>query len=208
MGGALQVGCGDDDDDDNGGRDAGDGGGDDAGADGDGDDAGADGDGDDAGDGDQYTLTGEVGPVEGTAAVAECSSTTEGQDEGGCYGFYCGTNSNSLFAALTDDSVCGSTAQVWIICNGDTSEEASRCAREHALDDDPTEGTRTCVRESEALAPVSDACLECYVQSSACARENCLSDCLGGDSAQCDTCREEAGCTPDFYTCAGLPNPQ
>jgi hypothetical protein len=226
LGGVLQTGCGDDDDDGNGdgsadgsadgnGDGAADGNGDGA-ADGNGDGA-ADGNGDGAADGDgdgdgfdpdDYPLTGEISDVEGTASAAECTSTSDTRDEDGCYGFFCGSNSNSLNAALTEDSPCASVAQVWLICDGLGVREASRCAREHALDQDPREGTRMCLRENEELDPFTDECLACFLDSADCARENCLSDCLGGDSAQCDACRESAGCTPDYYACSGLPDPQ
>jgi hypothetical protein len=208
----LQTGCGGgDNDDDNGAprdagaRDAGarDAGATDAGA----TDAGAtDAGGRDAGDG-KYELTGEVGPVEGTAVAAECTATSDAREEGGCYAHYCGTNSASLAAAHTG-STCGSTAEIWLICDGLGIREAARCARTHALDADPREGTRTCMRQNAELDPLSDACLDCFLDSAACARENCVAECLTGDTPQCDACREEKGCTPGFYECAGLPNPQ
>src|SRR5690606_3272308 len=154
-----------------------------------------------------YELTGEVGPVEGTAPAAECTATTDTRDEGGCYGHLCGTNSNSIAAAVTEDSPCATDAQVWLICDGLGTREASRCARIHALDADTREGTRMCLRQNEELDPYTDACLECYLDSVECAREFCLSECLAGDSPQCDSCREENDCTPQFYACAGIPDP-
>lgn len=209
----LPMGCGDDDDDDNGGRDAGqrDAGQRDAGADGGAPtdagerDAGATDAG--AGDAGKFVLTGEVGPVEGTAPEAQCTATSDTRDEGGCFGHYCGTNSASLAAAHTGSN-CGSTPEIWLICDGLGTREAARCARAHALDADPREGTRMCLRQNAELDPFSDACLECFLDSAACAREFCVSECLAGDTPQCDACREENGCTPEFYECAGLPNPQ
>jgi hypothetical protein len=156
--------------------------------------------------GGKYELTGEVGPVEGTGT--ECSAISDTSDEGGCYGFFCGTNSNSINEGLTSDSPCDTTAQVWLICDGLGAREASRCARVHALDDDPREGTRMCLRDNSDLDPFTDACLACFLDSADCAREQCLTECLGGDSDTCDACREENGCTPTYYECSGLPNPQ
>lgn len=154
----------------------------------------------------EYVLSGEVSEVEGTAA--ECSATSDARSADGCYGFYCGTNSNSLKAALSEDAVCNSDAEVWLVCDGLGAREASRCARLHAQDSEPREGTRECMRENAELEPLSDACLECYLDSAACARQYCIAECLAGDSEGCDTCREDNGCTPDFYACSGLPNPR
>jgi hypothetical protein len=197
----FQAGCDDDDDNDNGTRPDAGGGMPDAGGP---EDAGPG----DAGTGGNFELTGDAGPVEGTATAAQCTSTTDNRDEGMCYGFFCGTNSNSIAAALTEDSPCATNAEVFLICDGEGVREASRCARVHALDSDPREGTRTCMRENPALDPFSDACLDCFLDSADCAREFCVSECLAGDSPGCDACREENGCTPDYYTCSGLPNPQ
>jgi hypothetical protein len=194
--GALQVGCGSSSNNnsvqkpDAGRNDAG--GGNDAG-------------GDAGGDAGQFQLSGDVAPVEGSGT--DCSSTSDTRKEGGCYGFFCGTNSNSLKAALSDDSVCSTTPEVWLICDGLGAREASRCAREHALDDDPREGMRMCLRDNDALDPFSDACLSCFLDSADCAREHCLTECLAGDNAKCDSCRETNKCTPDYYNCSGLANP-
>ena len=50
-------------------------------------------------------------------------------------------------------------------------------------------------------------CMDCYIESALCAREFCLGDCLAGDNPTCDACREDNGCTPGFYACGGLPDP-
>lgn len=59
----------------------------------------------------------------------------------------------------------------------------------------------------KAAPNLEDDCLECYAESVACSAEN---DCGGfcvqdSNSPDCVKCREDAGCTPDFYACAGLP---
>lgn len=193
--------CGDDNNDDNKPKpDAGT----DAGGDGDRSDSGTDA----GGDGDQtFELTGDVGDVEGTAQEAQCHETSDTRDEGGCYSFYCGTNSNSIKAGATSSAACGSDAEVYYACDGATTRKVSDCARLNALRPDPSAATRDCVREDSKLDVITNACLDCYVKSADCAREFCVSECLAGNSDACDQCRQENGCTPDFYKCAGLPDP-
>jgi hypothetical protein len=193
------FGCGDDGEDDN---TPGDG---DGGGDGDGD-----GDGDGGGDADagDFTLTGEVAPVPGTAPASSCEEGTDGRPNGQCYGFYCGTNSNSLQAGLAAGAVCGSTPEVFYACDGLTTRTVANCARDYATMPDARNLTEQCVRRTSELNVITDACLSCYLDSADCARTNCLFECATQDSPDCDACRETAGCTPGFYTCAGLPNPQ
>ncbi len=194
---ALTGACGDDDDNNTPPVNR------DAGGDGDGD-----GDRDAGGDGDRtFELTGDVGPVEGTAETAQCSETSDTSDEGGCYSFYCGTNSNSIKAGATSSAKCGTDGEIYYACEGSTTRKTSECARINALRPDPHAAARDCVREESDLDVISDACLECYLDSADCARENCISECLEGNSAGCDACRQENGCTPNFYECAGLPDP-
>jgi hypothetical protein len=153
-----------------------------------------------------YELSGAVGPVKGTGT--ECTGTSDAREEGRCYGHLCGTNSNSVKAALAEDSPCATDPEVWLVCDGSGAREATRCARNHALDDDPRAGTRSCIRSNEALSPFSSACVDCFLDAVDCARANCLSECLAGDSPVCDKCQEDQGCTSAFFACSGLPNPK
>lgn len=196
------VACSDDDDGNNTPPPTGDG-------DGDGDSGDGDGDGDGGdGDGTSFELVGEVGPVEGTADDAQCNETSDTRDEDGCYSFYCGTNSNSIKAGATSNATCGTDAEVYYACEGASSRRAGECARINALRPDPHAATRDCFREDTKLDVITDSCLECYLDSADCARENCASVCLGGHSDDCDKCRQDSGCTPGFYECAGLPDPK
>jgi hypothetical protein len=151
-------------------------------------------------------LTGEVGMVAGSGE--SCHATSDGRPEGRCYGYLCGTNSNSIKAALAPHSPCGTNPEVWLICDGSGEREATRCARNHALDADPRAGTRDCIRQNPALRPFADACVNCFLDAVDCARQNCISECLAGDSLVCDQCQEAHGCTAAFFACSGLPNPK
>ena len=37
--------------------------------------------------------------------------------------------------------------------------------------------------------------------------DNCLIECLGGDSPTCDKCRLDKGCSRPVADCTGFPNP-
>jgi hypothetical protein len=66
---------------------------------------------------------------------------------------------------------------------------------------------RTCTKDAVvAGSGVSDACADCYAGSALCAKNNCLTECLGGGQP-CVDCRTTNGCTSDFYTCSGLTPP-
>jgi hypothetical protein len=157
-------------------------------------------------DGGAYALTGEVGPVEGSGAM--CSSTSDARDAGRCYGHLCGTNGNSIKAALAPQSPCATDPEVWLICDGSGAREATSCARSHALDAEPRSGTRACIEANPTLQPFSTGCVDCFLDAVDCARTHCLTECLAGDNPGCDQCQEEQGCTAAFFACSGLPNPK
>jgi hypothetical protein len=150
-------------------------------------------------------LTGRIAPVPGTGK--RCTAISDNRKKDRCYGFFCGTNSNSIKAGLTKRSPCATDAQVALICDGLGAREASRCARVHALDASPRKGTKQCMRANKKLKPFTNACLDCFLDSADCAREHCVAECLAGDNPRCDACREKHKCTPNYYKCSGLPNP-
>ncbi|MFT3923413.1 MAG: hypothetical protein QM778_12835 [Myxococcales bacterium] len=191
--GGAAIGCGSDNNDNN------------NPANGDGDAGGGDGDGAVP---PSYELTGTVAPVPGTAPANQCQEGVDHRASGMCYGFFCGTNSNSIKAGLTPGAVCGSDPEVWIACDGEATRTVATCARENATMPDFNASTKACARRNTKLDVVDDACLDCYIASALCARDKCLVECLSGDSVECDTCREDQGCTPGYYTCGGLPDPQ
>jgi len=133
---------------------------------------------------------------------------------GGCYYFYCEETKESLLEKSTKGGQCANATDVGIQCEGQSVRTVSECARmksgtlisgTKAFTDAVTECARG--EDSQLSKEFSDGCLECNVQSSLCAAQKCLAECVQGDSVLCDTCREKNKCTPDFYTCAGLPDP-
>jgi hypothetical protein len=86
-----------------------------------------------------------------------------------------------------------------------TSTAATDCYLGGATED---EAYVTCT--SEALIDetgLTAGCVDCFVQSALCAKNNCLVECLS-DPVACETCREENGCTSSFYECSGLAVPE
>ncbi len=63
--------------------------------------------------------------------------------------------------------------------------------------------TRSCIMNDVGL---SADCTECYVQVTTCAIQNCLTSCAGTNSAACDQCRDDSGCTAAFEACSGVPS--
>ncbi|MEC9073281.1 MAG: hypothetical protein VX938_12905 [Myxococcota bacterium] len=53
---------------------------------------------------------------------------------------------------------------------------------------------------------LTEGCSSCFAEVLACLVEECLLKC-GADpsSDDCTCCKQDKGCTPDFYTCSGLP---
>lgn len=47
-------------------------------------------------------------------------------------------------------------------------------------------------------------CTDCYTASAVCAKAFCDIECLGPNDEACEACREDNGCTPNFYECSGL----
>lgn len=58
-----------------------------------------------------------------------------------------------------------------------------------------------------ALPSHSQACVDCYVESAACAVRECLTKCVNAQADSCDECRVEKGCASDFFACAGFEDP-
>lgn len=144
--------------------------------------------------------------VEGTGR--DCHSNSPKTDTS-CFGFYCGTNYEAVRTETPKNAACGSDRELELICEGGISTKVTECARRAAVSSgDYRENIINCIRTEPEYNDVSTACIDCYVLSAECAKNNCLSACLQGDSPGCDECRETKGCTPAFYECAGMPNPQ
>jgi hypothetical protein len=57
------------------------------------------------------------------------------------------------------------------------------------------------------LPELRSTCLDCYVASANCAKDNCFTQCLSRETPACDACRVEKGCISQFYACAGFKSP-
>ncbi len=157
-------------------------------------------------------ITGEVpeppaeSVVAGSAIEAGCAGNSQPSGEQ-CGGYYCGTTLDAIAAETPAGSPCGGDLHAGLLCQGTISRVVSACARSSAFASDPVAATRTCGKNDAELAGINDQCLECFVQSAACAREHCLVTCLPGDSANCDQCRIDNGCTPNVFSCGNIPSP-
>ncbi|HEX6243780.1 MAG TPA: calcium-binding EGF-like domain-containing protein [Polyangiales bacterium] len=132
---------------------------------------------------------------------------------GMCAGLYCGLNESQLATRLVPSAVCDQSAA--FTCSGTLPRVAGMCGREvkSANPLDPSELIRVKVNACIAQRPevqgvaISDACSDCYTSQQLCIHDNCLIECLAGDSVDCDTCQRSRGCLTALYTCTGLPNP-
>jgi len=199
-------------DDDNGGSNGGNNGGNQGDGDTNDDDTG---DGDTSGgDGDQGGGGGDTTSViKGSAMKAGCSSYQAREGDNQCAGYYCGVSKKTIEAELKPGTgKCSPTAED--VCAGTVTTRVAKCAREtksnplNALDSDAVirEKTLACVKMDPAIDS-TDECLGCFLDAAQCASKNCLTQCLTGDSANCDDCRLKNNCNQPVPICAGLPSP-
>ncbi len=132
---------------------------------------------------------------------------------GGCYYFYCYQTKETLLSEATQGGKCANEKDAAIQCEGESVRTVADCARSEAATialgiASFKTAVKKCVRKNAKLSDLSEGCLDCNVESSACAATSCLADCVSGDSVKCDQCRETNKCTPKFYECAGLPDPK
>jgi hypothetical protein len=93
---------------------------------------------------------------------------------------------------------CTNPADEMIHTNNDVTAIVEMCASDCF-------GGRPCTRDCIMMnAGLSMECTECYVDIISCTIQNCIGDCAGSDSAACEMCREESGCTAEFATCSGF----
>jgi hypothetical protein len=62
-------------------------------------------------------------------------------------------------------------------------------------------------QDAEIKAKVTPDCLACTITAAECAGDNCLAECLAGDSALCDSCRKMNNCDQPVFACGGIPSP-
>ena len=156
---------------------------------------------------------GSSGPVsdalKGTGE--SCHSYSEPAD-GKCQGWFCGVTEAKLKEVVDPKAKCG--GDVPLLCKGSVPIKVGECARKIKIanasksNDELKPLVRECVYEdADIKAAVPEDCLNCTIDAAACAADNCLIQCLAGDSEMCDSCRLEAGCDQSVFSCGGLPPP-
>lgn len=140
-----------------------------------------------------------------------CQSYTEAAD-GMCASWYCGVTESQLMDAVDPNAKCG--GDVALLCAGSVTAKVGICARRlkaenfSATNEELRPLVRDCVYEDpEVKAAVPADCLDCTIDAAACAADNCLTQCLAGDSPMCDDCRRESHCDQSVFSCGGLPAP-
>jgi hypothetical protein len=134
-----------------------------------------------------------------------CTSWQEAP-AGKCYGYWCGVDYELLRAETMPGGTCQGDEELELICEGAIVEKIAQCARDNALTGTKfEENVVSCIRKEKTYDVVTDACLACYTASAKCALDECINECVAGDSQGCDDCRMEHGCTQGWYTCSGVP---
>lgn len=137
---------------------------------------------------------------------------------GMCAGYYCNVTEEEILAAFTPGlGPCSMNADiagtVRRSCSGSLTTRVGRCAREvksaNVFDSDEQLRVKiqACIYEEPEFAEVPTECVSCFLDAAQCASDNCLIQCLAGDSAACDSCRLENNCNQPVPTCGGLPSP-
>jgi hypothetical protein len=151
------------------------------------------------------------GSVAGSALAAGCSSY-QLPANGMCGGYYCGVTEETLARESNPAAKCLGTAA--FKCEGRIVLVVGTCARRFkssmpfATNAELRPMIRDCVFEDAEIAQMVQAdCLSCFIDAAQCAGDNCLIECLSGDSASCDSCRIQNNCEQPVFPCSGLPNP-
>lgn len=141
----------------------------------------------------------------------DCESYTMPQADK-CGSWYCGITLPKLESAIDAAAVCGSSAE--LICSGSAVTAVADCARmiklsmPFASNEQLRPMVRDCALQNAQLAGTRSACLDCIFDGFACTADNCLVQCLAGNSPDCDQCRLKAKCDQTSFECAGLPWPR
>jgi hypothetical protein len=141
-----------------------------------------------------------------------CESYTLPKDEM-CGSWYCGVNLQTLKSAIDAAAVCGNSAD--LICTGSAVAVVADCARmiklsmPFASNEQLRPLVRDCaLKDAQLKQSTRNECLDCIFDGFACTADNCLVQCLGGNSPDCDNCRLNAKCDQKSFECAGLPWPR
>jgi hypothetical protein len=157
--------------------------------------------------------TGPIAPnpalVAGTGTSCASYATPA---NGKCGSYYCNVDLPTLTMAIDPATACGKDPE--FTCNGNLVIAVGTCARqvksENLLDSNDAlrPKVEACVYEDPVIKQkVAPECLGCFIGAAICAGDNCLTQCLAGDSPGCDACRKQANCEAPVFTCGGLPTP-
>lgn len=157
--------------------------------------------------------TGTTGPNPALVAGTGTSCASYTMPAGGkCGSYFCGVDLPTLTMASDPTAVCGNHPE--LTCDGTLVVAVGTCARqvksENLLDgnDALRPKIQACVFEDATIMQkVAPECVACYVSAAICAGDNCLTQCLAGDSPGCDTCRKQNSCEAPLFECGGLPSP-
>jgi hypothetical protein len=147
--------------------------------------------------------------VTGTGSM--CSSYVM-PENGKCGGYFCGVDLATLQEAVDPMAKCGGDAD--ILCRNAVITAVGHCARQEkgknpaAPNEQLTPLVEACVfQDAELKEKVTSDCLACTITAAECAADNCLGECLAGDSAVCDSCRKMNNCDQPVFECGGIPSP-
>jgi hypothetical protein len=151
-----------------------------------------------------------------------------GGDAGGesnqCVGGYAGFTLEEIATNIKDEAgACANEADIDGVCKLSPSDRArevglpcflSVSGNQSLSDEEKAMMTGDCALNGKGtqeglktiLEGMSDTCISCYVDAVICAAQKCIAPCGAGTAAECDACRDEQGCTSDFFTCSGLPS--
>lgn len=138
------------------------------------------------------------------ASTYSCTSYTPATAKF-CGGSHCEQSPATLRADTPSTAVCGTDDEVTSFCSLESVDVVGDCAVNAALIPGAPD-TKTCAKAK--LTKVRDTCLDCYVKSADCAKDNCLVECgANRRTMACDECRIKKGCIDAFYDCSGYKNP-
>jgi hypothetical protein len=153
--------------------------------------------------------TAKAGSISGSGD--KCDSDTPAAGEM-CGSWYCGVSLSTLKATVDPGAVCGGSVDT--VCTGTAISVVADCGRmvklsmPFASNDVLRPLVRECALKDAQLQQTKNACLDCIFDGFTCTADNCLAQCLGGNSKECDKCRLDAKCDQTSFACAGLPWPR
>lgn len=150
--------------------------------------------------------------VAGSATKNKCTSYTKASGSM-CGGYFCGVTEEQIAAEVPADTLCGDMAATGA-CDNKLPTALAKCARDIksgsplSSNDELKPMIQACVfKDADLKANTPQPCMDCFLTAATCAGDNCLVECLTGDSKDCDACRAKNKCDSTVFTCANLPSP-